>query len=87
MRSKIRSTVKRVTVNQINCICFADILYNELANIIIYLLKSDSILGAVYLDPCFLVLLSKSQKVQGCATFEKYLEKITILRDIDFNHK
>lgn len=44
---------------------FADVLYNELSKREPLLLESDCLLGAVYLDPRYKILLTTSQKMQA----------------------
>lgn len=58
---------------------FADILYNELSNREKSLLQSDSLLGAVYLDPRYQILLSPSQKVQAVQHLKNIWNKLQYL--------
>lgn len=58
---------------------FADILYNELSNRETSLLESDSIVGAVYLDPHSQILLSTAQKVQAVQHIKNIWNKLQFL--------
>lgn len=55
---------------------FADILYNQLSNREALLIEIDSLVGAVYLDPRYQILLSTSQKVQAVQHLKNIWNKL-----------
>ncbi|KFM77682.1 Zinc finger BED domain-containing protein 4, partial [Stegodyphus mimosarum] len=55
---------------------FADILYNQLSDREALLIEIDSLVGAVYLDPRYQILLSTSQKVQAVQHLKNIWNKL-----------
>lgn len=64
---------------------FSDILLKHLSEKETSLLQSNMVLGAVYLDPRFKILLSKSQKEQAVQHLKLIWNKLQLLEKKNFN--
>lgn len=57
----------------------SEILFNQLSNTESILLESDSMLGAVFLDPRYQILLKSSQKIRAVQHLKEIWNKLKIL--------